>query len=71
MTVRGSVTGSMTVVNLAGDMIGSRIIVALSEKVEIEAEGTAYSLERLDAVFQEDEGAIFLIDGVIASLVVL
>jgi environmental stress-induced protein Ves len=71
MTVRGSVTGSMAVVNLAGDMIGSRIIVALSEKVEIEAEGTAYLLERLDAVFQEDEGAICLIGGVIASLAVL
>ena len=41
------------------------------EKVEIEAEGTAYLLERLDAVFQEDEGAICLIGGVIASLAVL
>jgi hypothetical protein len=45
------------------------VVIALSEKVEIEVEGSLQQLERLDAVIHEDDGAICLMSGVIACLV--
>jgi len=69
MMVRGSVVASMSVVTDAGEVIGSRVVIALSEKVEIEVEGSLQQLKRLDAVIHEDDGAICLMSGVIACLV--
>ncbi|KRO63718.1 MAG: hypothetical protein ABR76_06785 [Acidimicrobiia bacterium BACL6 MAG-121220-bin61] len=70
MTVMGSATGLMSVATEAGELPGSRVIVALSEKVEIEIEGSSHLLDRLDAVIQEDEKGACLISGVVACLVV-
>lgn len=71
MTVRDLVAGSMSVVSKSRNILGSRVLVALSEKVEIVVEGTSYLLGRLDAVIQEDESAICLSSGVVACLVVI
>lgn len=71
MTVRGLTAGSMSVVSETGDILGSRVLVALSEKVEIVVEGTSCLLGQLDAVIQEDESAICLMSGVVACLVVI
>jgi len=71
MTVRGSVAGSMSIVADVGDNLGSRVVVALSEKVEIGVEGFSHVLDRLDAVIQKDGSAMCLISGVVACLVVI
>ena len=71
MTLRGSVAGSMSIVAEAGDNLGSRVVVALSEKVEIEVEGLSHVLDRLDAVIQKDGNTVCLISGAVACLVVI
>ena len=71
MMVRGSIAGSMEVVVDAGEILSSRVIVALSEKVEINIAGFLHVLDRLDAVIQVDETVHCLISGVIACLVLM
>ena len=71
MTVRGSVAGSLSIVVDAGEILGSRVIVALSEKVEIDIAGFSHVLDRLDAVIQVEKSAVCLISGVVARLVVI
>lgn len=71
MTLRGSVAGSMSIVAEAGDNLGSRVVVALSDKVEIEVEGLSHVLDRLDAVIQKDGNTVCLISGVVACLIVI
>ncbi|MEI7967278.1 MAG: hypothetical protein WCH94_06765, partial [Actinomycetota bacterium] len=66
-----SVAGSMSIVADVGDNLGSRVVVALSEKVEIGVEGFSHVLDRLDAVIQKDGSAMCLISGVVACLVVI
>ena len=71
MMVRGSIAGSMSIVVDTGDLLSSSVIVALSEKVEIDIAGYSHVLDRLDAVIQVDKSALCLNSGVIARLVVI
>ena len=68
MMVRGSIAGSMEVVVDAGEILSSRVIVALSEKVEINIGGFLHVLDHLDAIIQVDENVQCLVSGIIARL---